>query len=96
VGQARNEKRFKLLAGERNLGAVQQSARQTHAPLTEAEWARIKAEGTFLGEPLACQKAYGLFDLIHRNKALRNAIVPACAAKVLIGFLQPSSCAESI
>ncbi len=72
-----------LPAGYRDLGEVRQPARPTHAPISEAEWEGIKAEGSFLGEPLACRKADGVSDLIHRNKALGNAIVPACAAKVL-------------
>jgi DNA (cytosine-5)-methyltransferase 1 len=70
-----------------NVGTVQQSPSPTHAPLSEAEWKAIEAEGSFHGQPLVLRKADGLPDLLDRNKALGNAIVPQCAAKVLSEFL---------
>jgi DNA (cytosine-5)-methyltransferase 1 len=70
-----------------NVGTVQQPPRPTHAPITEAEWKAIEAEGSFHGQPLVLRKADGIPDLLDRNKALGNAIVPQCAAKVLREFL---------
>ncbi len=84
--------------GERNMGDGPEHHASTYAPLSRIDWKAAEAAGTFLGEPFVVRKANGLptpLDIAHdtfreyfaRNRALGNAIVPQCAAKVMSEFL---------
>lgn len=81
-----------------DVGDGTEPSSSTLAPLSRIEWERAEAEGTFLGEPYLGGKNHGLPQIVDldtdafrewyaRNRAIGNAIVPQCAAKVLSDWL---------
>jgi DNA (cytosine-5)-methyltransferase 1 len=84
-------KHIELSKIRRNVVNWPQPERQAIGPLSRADWSAIQATRLVAGEPLVSRVPHGLSERVHRIRALGNAIVPQCAARVLREWLMLSA-----